>query len=219
MIIVKHCLCHIRKLRLKYLFWYVCLPYRCCRCCCCASNLHSSFFFVFGSKDENFVHFILKKMKKKADFIFNKKLIICNDYSSDCRGASWPQLRCTAPKTALGPINRHRSLGDLQSTWLRMIIFLGYFDFFFLRFFTLWESIISRAKCGENVGKPEINIASSAALNDFWVIRTTEFSKRSFIYIIMPRPEHFHLLIVTPTASVASTATQGCVLWSQSSTI
>lgn len=93
------------------------------------------------------------------------------------------------------------------------------FWFFFFKFFPLWESIISRAKCGENVGKPEINIAFSAALDDFWVIRTTEFSKRSFIYIIMPWLEHFHLLIVTPTAFVASAATQGCVLWSQSATI
>lgn len=126
----------------------------------------------------------------------------------------------TASKTALESINRHRSLGDLQSTWLRMIIFLGYFVFFFVSppFCPLWESIISRAKCGENVGKPKINIASSSALNDFWVIRTTEFSKRSFIYIIMPRPEHFHLLIVTPRVS-ASAATQGCVLWSQSSSV
>lgn len=150
MIIVKHCLCHIRKLRLKYLFWYVCLPYS--SCCCCASNLHSSFFFVFGSKDENFVHFILKKMKKKADFIFNKKLIICNDYSSDCRGASWPQLRCIAPKTALEPINRHRSLGDLQSTWLRMIIFLGYFDFFSSIFYFVGINHFScqmRRECGQ----------------------------------------------------------------------
>lgn len=107
----------------------------------------------------------------------------------------------TDSKTALEPINRHRSLGDLQSTWLRMFIFLGYFVcccFFSPSFFPLWESIISRAKCGENVGKPEIKIASSSALNDFWVIRTTEFSKRSFIYIIMPRPVHFHRINRSP---------------------
>lgn len=124
------------------------------------------FFFEFFFEEFWVFHF------PKADFIFNKKQTICSDCSR------WPTAPIILEQSALASVSASASAPAPAPTSLHTYIiwsyvFVGSMYFGFVSF-----------SC-ENVGKREINIAARA-LYDLWVIRTTEFFKRSLIYIIMP---------------------------------